>query len=195
MMDYQKVLELWGSIFGDENIVARRFEKADFPDGDLVADFAEQVGIDASDFEVPSILNPSLDEPCVAFLREFIRHVPKVADRQLSPLRGQVVPFLEEFRCGEPVKVPASLAEMINETFLASNRIVSNKYFSGRFEPLFSLAKSVAADVGGNGPNIDRELLIKIAAYLWNCQQKIIVVQGQRNAFLRKTSAQNKVIG
>src|ERR1700733_2491627 len=60
LADYSRLLDPWAQAFGRENIVARRFEPADFPGGDLLLDFAGASGFDQAKLRPVFRFNESL---------------------------------------------------------------------------------------------------------------------------------------
>ena len=43
-LDYLRVLDMWGQVFGEENLTIRIFEPEQLKDGDLLADFFSSIG-------------------------------------------------------------------------------------------------------------------------------------------------------
>ncbi|HWY16792.1 MAG TPA: hypothetical protein VNX86_16775 [Rhizomicrobium sp.] len=138
LADYSRLLDRWAQAFGRENIVARRFELADFPGGDLLADFAGATGLDHTRLRPVSRFNESLDAESLAFLRAINRRLPHGLANRISPFRGRIVRVLQQRRGGTKFIVSSTLAEQIEEAFRGSNELVSNTYFESRFHPLFS---------------------------------------------------------
>lgn len=70
--DYLKWVQLWGAQFGDDHIIVRPYERAQFANGDLYSDFIDAVGggVILSDLEVPaSGANPRLSRNALFFKR------------------------------------------------------------------------------------------------------------------------------
>ena len=174
LADYAKFLEPWCEMFGRENVIVRRFEAGDFPNGDLVADFAAQLGLDTGAFETVPRLNPSLPAASIAFLREFNKSVPRIVDGQINPLRRLLVNILQNYRAGERLLLPPEYATAIAERYRESNEKVSADFFGGRFSPLFSAASAVGAAGTSLNDTIDTADAIALAAHLWTEQQQKI---------------------
>jgi hypothetical protein len=138
-MDYWTLLEAWRNAFGRENMIVRRFEPQDFVDGDLLADFAAQIPFEIGGFVRPEPRNLALGAKELAFLRAFNARVPRWIEATPNAGRGNIVAALT--RCGEQgprLSVSPEIAAGIMANFKRSNRRVSEEYFGGRFEPLFS---------------------------------------------------------
>ena len=135
--DYGALLDRWAAVFGRDNIVARRFEQADFFAGDLLSDFACTLGLDHTRLESVPRLNESLDAESLAFVRALNRLPPKLAWR-IGRMRGHIVRILQRRRGGTEFVIPPALAARIENAFRASNERVSELYFESRFQPLFS---------------------------------------------------------
>ncbi|TBX21028.1 hypothetical protein [Nioella sediminis] len=58
--DYHALIEKWRGIAGDENVDVRIFDRAAFAGGDLIDDFADAIGVDASRTARPPKLNDSM---------------------------------------------------------------------------------------------------------------------------------------
>ncbi|HWY15775.1 MAG TPA: hypothetical protein VNX86_11615 [Rhizomicrobium sp.] len=172
-LDYSQMLSPWSEIFGRKNLIVRRFEADDFPNGDLLADFAAQAGLDGGQLEGMPFANTSLNGPALAFLREFNKRVPLAIDEKPNPLRGRIAAFLESYEGGQKFSIPRQIAETIEARYRESNDETSREYFGSRFMPLFSPAKCVNS-AGSLNDVLDAEQAVAIAAHLWGAQQRAI---------------------
>ncbi len=172
-LDYFQMLSPWSEIFGRENLIVRRFEADDFPNGDLLADFAAQTGLDGGQLEGTPFANTSLNGPALAFLREFNKQVPLAIDEKPNPLRGRIAAFLESYEGGQKFSVPRQIAETIEARYRESNDKTSREYFASRFVPLFSPAQCIN-DADSLNDVLDAEQAVAIAAHLWGAQQRAI---------------------
>lgn len=170
-LDYAALLASWRDVFGLQNMIVRRYEREDFPGGDVLEDFATQIGADIADFQRVEQLNESLDATSIAFLREFNRYVPRFQDNGLNPLRGRVTGILQKNKQGERLAIPHKIAEEIEEKFRASNESVSSEYFSSRFNPLFSPSHYTTRKNSELNDKIDVAEAVRISTLLWCAQQ------------------------
>ncbi|HEY2447000.1 MAG TPA: hypothetical protein VGI20_14785 [Rhizomicrobium sp.] len=138
LADYSRLLDRWAQVFGRDNIVARRFEPTDLPDGDVVADFARAIGLDTTGLHSVGRFNESLDAESLAFLRAMNRRLPRWLAKRIVPFRGHMVRVLQRRRRGTRFVVSHALGQQIEESFRKSNELVSESYFGSRFDPLFS---------------------------------------------------------
>jgi hypothetical protein len=136
--DYALLLDRWSDVFGKANVVVRRFEPADFPEGDVLRDFAETIGLDIVGLERPARANPSLDTESLVFLRAVNRRLPAFVSKRLEPFRGALVRVLQRRRGGTRFVIPPSLAQRIEDAYADTNSRVSEAYFGSRFRPLFA---------------------------------------------------------
>jgi len=142
--DYAEMLARWSAVFGRQNMIVRRYERRDFPGGDVRRDFSAQLGIDADRLVTTSRQrNRSLDAESVAFVRAYNRSVPAALAGPLAPLRFAMVAVLERRRGGTRFGISSGLAAKIEDTFRASNAKVAAEYFPSLAEPLFSPPRCV----------------------------------------------------
>lgn len=166
LADYKLLLDRWSQAFGKENLVVRRFEPADFCDGDLIADFARTIGLELAGLDVPPRANPSLDAQSLAFLRGINRRLPHGLSDRVRPLRSAAVRVLQRRRGSKRFAISRAEAERIEAAYSESNARVADEYFGSRFRPLFSPAALVCK---GDGPRRDRVgpfAAIRIAGFL-----------------------------
>jgi hypothetical protein len=188
-MDYFRLISRWGEIFGRDNMIVRRFEIEDFPNGDLLADFASLIPFDPEGFDRLPPRNQSLSAQALAFLIEFNRSVPAVSDGKINPLRAGIIRMLQKTTNGERLTIPPEVAVAIEKRFEDSNRKVSSEYFSGRYDPLFSQVKRLNEARKDAPLNISTEQAIEIAAKIWLAlNSRILELKG--GARRRKTKKQ-----
>jgi hypothetical protein len=180
--DYDLLLERWSGAVGGEKIVCKIYESDRFPDGDVVADFAQIIGLfSLNEYQRPRRINESLDVGTLEFLRLFNTVVPRFNDQKPNPLRGKVVQLLQRVSDGPRPTLPADeLAEFMGY-FRDSNARVAEKYF-GRTEadgdPLFGNIGRL--DSRAEMRPLSTEAAIAIAAHLWEGQQEKLLEQARR---------------
>jgi len=172
--DHWDLLSRWARVFGRDNIIARRFEKTSLKSGDVVDDFLDCTGIEASSsFQRPDTANESLDAESLEFLRLFNEHIPRLTDDGISPLRDNVVPLLSKISKGPLLTLPeAELADFM-ALFRDSNAKVAAEYFggvpSGGDDPLFAPRNDTRPRVTGVTLSVERT--VEICAWLWQNKQ------------------------
>jgi hypothetical protein len=138
LADYAALLERWATVFGRENMVVRRFEPADFVDGDLLADFAASIGLENTKLVPVPRYNESLDAESLIFLRAINRRTPRRLAERMGALRSAAVAILQQRHGGTKFVISQELASRIEARFRTSNERVAAEYFGSRFQPLFS---------------------------------------------------------
>lgn len=69
--DYYRQIKKWESVFGEESVIVRGYDKESFPDGDVVADFCRLLNIPYLGYDKKSPVNPSLQLPYLEVMRSF----------------------------------------------------------------------------------------------------------------------------
>ena len=85
-LNFVKVLQTYGQVFGPENVIARPFERRAFPGGDVVRDFVGLLGVpelEALDTAPPDQINRTLSLEISEILGQVRRHT-KLNHRQLG---------------------------------------------------------------------------------------------------------------
>jgi hypothetical protein len=180
--DYELLLDRWSSAVGRDKIVCKIYEAAKFPNGDVVADFAQIIGLSSiADYQRPKRINESLDISTLEFLRLFNTVVPRFKDKKPNPLRGKVVQLLQRVSDGpRPTLAAAEIAEFMGY-FRDSNARVAEKYF-GRVEPEGDpLFGNIGRQDGRTEMRqLSTEAAIAIGAHLWEGQQEKLLEQARR---------------
>jgi len=172
--DHWDLLSRWARVFGRDNIIARRFEKASLKSGDVVDDFLDCVGIDASAaFDRPDTANESLDAESLEFLRLFNEHIPRLTEEGISPLRDNVVPLLSQISKGPLLTLPETDLADFMALFRVSNARVAAEYFGGARtesdDPLFAPRSDTRPRV--TDVTLTAERAVEICAWLWQNKQ------------------------
>ena len=87
IFNYRKTISKFDWVIGQENVLVLPFTPEQFPDGNVVADFLDRVGLD-SDIDAAPRANRGLSLPAVQLLYSYRQHYsqPIPADRQLFEL-------------------------------------------------------------------------------------------------------------
>lgn len=138
---YDSKFELWGKVFGYENLGVRLFDKSFFNGGTLLSDFVRQLpaGIDEDLLPIPKHKNQALSRKGCEWLRRLNYFFPE-------SVRGYTV--VEGFRVclihtvalltkGEGLKLNSEQKALVVQKFSQSNARTCEKYFPDR-ESLFS---------------------------------------------------------
>jgi hypothetical protein len=173
--DHWLLLTRWERVFGRENMIVRKFERATMKKGDVVADFLDAVHVPENlPFLEPELANESLDANTLEFLRMFNRHVPRFVDKELNKVRANLVPLLSATSKGALPTVADDDLRRFMSHFAESNRKVAETYFGGAIEgsddPLF-LPRTDKRE-RTREPDLTTERAVEIAAFLWQQKQQ-----------------------
>jgi hypothetical protein len=164
--DYALLLDRWSQVFGKENLVVRRFEREEFPNGDVTRDFASAIGLDMEGLHMPRRANPSLDAESLAFLRALNRRLPRALSERVQPFRGVIVRVLQRRRGGTKFVIPRAEAQRIEAAYRESNERVAANYFGSRFRARFSPPVLVSKAGGPPHDRIGPLVAMRIAGFL-----------------------------
>ena len=161
--DYSLILDQWAAEFGQENIIVRPFEREQFLDHDLIADFRQLVQI-APDTELkPALLkNASLDAQTVEFLRLANTYLSRWSGDKTNRARDKLVAALEQISDGPKIGMAAPDAKAFYARFEEGNRLVASK-FLGRAGGLFM---KLPGDDDGEAPSLSAMQAVEIASRL-----------------------------
>ncbi|MEA1942837.1 MAG: hypothetical protein U9P68_11395 [Pseudomonadota bacterium] len=186
MYDYAALMDRLVAVFGEENVIVRLFDRGQLVEGDLIADYADAIGLDGvADLERPDARNPSLSNLGIRFLEAFNEHVPDRVDGQFNRERRNLVPIMEEHFAGRSALVARAEAEAFYDRFCEGNATIRARFFPELDrETLFSedfSAYPETADAGEYG----FDDAVGVAAKLWvGASREVLRVQAE-NQFLR----------
>jgi hypothetical protein len=131
--NYDRSLSLWESVFGQENIVVRLFDRAELIGGSVVSDFLASWDIgEARDFVTVPDQNESLDPSAQAFLRYVNPHLTAPEGVAPERVRGSLVTLLQRLHPGRGVRPRREDAQAFYARFRESNERVRLRYFPER---------------------------------------------------------------
>ncbi len=164
---YADRLDQWAEVFGRDHVVARPFQPADWPDADVLADFARSVRLgDVSGFQRPAeVVNASLDAEALEFLRRLNRHLPRFVDGAPNRDRDGVVQALERWSTGPKLRLAPDVAARYLAAYADQNRRVAREYLDPPRDHLFDLDFGSAEAVGPAELTLDRAM--EMAAFVY----------------------------
>ncbi len=129
---YDILINRWAAVFGEENIILRRYERSSLVDGDIISDFKKLVGIGTEkSFCDIERLNEALDHQKAHFLRGVNQHLPPFVEGKLTRDRGNIAELLDKIKPNGPkLQLPFKMKEEFLALFDESNQIVADKYFN-----------------------------------------------------------------
>lgn len=145
LYDYHARLEAWQRVFRPDELVVRRFERAEFVGGTLQRDFLDAAGLDLrpEDFKDMPVRNTSLDAESV----EFVRLLNLLEQAQGGEVPGmpawrQVLRTLHRTSTGPTLALPEERMESFMARWRATNRAVAQEHFPDAPEALFEARSS-----------------------------------------------------
>jgi hypothetical protein len=171
--DYLRMLDLWASVFGNENLIVKVFDRSTMVNGDVVQDFLSLTGIDINDdYTIPEEKNRSLDFYTMEFLRKFNNYVPMFVRKKLNPDRGNIVNILTEISGPDRIPFDSEELKRFFNLFEKSNREVALKYLGYEDGILFKSNPAMAIAVKGKSTSLDIDQVIGISSSVWIEVQK-----------------------
>ncbi len=165
--NFYKLLDLWGNVLGDDNIVVKRFDRNTLTQGNIVADFLDTIGLKPPYDSLPYVEdNPRLDWMTLEFLRQFNQLVPPFVDNKINPQRGRIVSLLQRSSQGEPFDISFDDRMAFYQHFVESNRMVAKRFLREDGD-LFSEPDAALYLKSDAGRELSTAQTIEIAARLW----------------------------
>lgn len=161
--NYAELLDRWVAVFGRDNVICRKFEKASLIAGDLLQDFVAATECDpAWPWERPGALNSSLDAKCLEFLR-LLNLQMRRDDRPPG-----LVPRLERISDGPLLDLSEDDRAAFMKMVRPFNRRVAKRFFGGVLsdsdDPLF--VRRADARPRTSDPGLSPDDAVRIAARL-----------------------------
>ncbi|WP_341582300.1 hypothetical protein [Marinobacter metalliresistant] len=141
--NYQSLLELWAKIFGKKALIPRLFTADELKQGDIVADFAEVIGLSPSHATSANLprQNESINPVGQALLRGLNRARKReecaLTKEEYQPLARRVMNVFS----GSGERLPSTVEAELQSLFEVSNRWVCDQFFNER-EALFPSAQN-----------------------------------------------------
>ncbi|SNT34843.1 carboxylesterase family protein [Tropicimonas sediminicola] len=135
--NHMKNLRQWANVAGEERLVVRLLERDALKGGDLVEDFCDVLGTDASGLVRPDIYNPSLTQKSLDAFLLINRHIASVTtkDETLQSLRTELCRASEYWGADGPaLTLPLPLLNRIRSQLGPSNEKLRERFFPDREE-------------------------------------------------------------
>ena len=140
LYDYRARLDAWQRVFRPDELVVRRFERADFVGGTLLQDFldAAGLGLQPADFVEGPTRNTSLDAESVELLRllNLFEQEEGGAVPGMPPWK-QTLRTLHRVSEGPTLALPEERMERFMARWRDTNRAVAREYFPDSADALF----------------------------------------------------------
>lgn len=131
--DYASLIQRWASVFGQQNLIVRLFDRESLIGGDILQDFCAVTGIDDQCLHTPERHNPSLDHLGLELLRHMNTRIPRFVNNRPNPGRPALVATFEKhFSCGPAYVPPPRVFRDYEKAFRRSNAWVCKTFFPKR---------------------------------------------------------------
>jgi hypothetical protein len=138
--NFYRGAEMWSEVFGHDNLCLKLFDRNEFENGDLLEDFSNQLGtglFSALDQRV-QVHNQSLTPLGQRLALVVNREMPAFSkDQGWNKKNRRIIGLVSKFFSGAGVSLDEETAALVEAMFRESNKLLQEKYFSGR-EYLFT---------------------------------------------------------
>lgn len=163
---YDDIFERWANTFGEESIIARIYDEARWPSGDLIADFCEAASIPTFPHSNEKY-NLSLDRKGFHFIHALNTHYTNRTDGIAQRERMKIVRLISERHAGKYYPISRSEAEGFYRAFEDTNRRLQELAFPKMTGPLFSQDFSMYP-TQAEPSAASYEEAVELALELWN---------------------------
>lgn len=136
-VDWLKMFRMWASVFGDEAITVRRFDRSNLVEGDLVKDFCDILSLDPAGLENAGRMNESMGLKSILFMKQLNKTLPRIENGRLNPERGNIIDLLCAFPDDEKFNIWPETATKIRAQFAESYEELRHACFPNEAGPLF----------------------------------------------------------
>jgi len=170
VLNYDKFLSNWESEFGFENIIVKVYDKLEFPNQNILYDFADTIGLNIKKLQfINKPINKSLDIEKLEFLRLFNKHCPFYIENGTKPNKNRfnIIQILESISTSKKLNCSLSERKNILKQYAKSNEIVAKKYLNKNF--LFNKfdLKYYEENENRKVGDLSKDDLMKIFAEIW----------------------------
>lgn len=163
-------LDLWSSVFGQDNVTCRVFDRGRLAGGDIVTDLTGLLGLDTTAepgaFAAVADQNRRLSPDAIEFLRQVNEIIPAFTDTGVNELRRGLPRLLEDLP--EPlhpaIASPAELRALLDR-FAPINAEVARRYLGRADGVLFDPPAADAERPVWQG--LTTEAAVRIGAHIW----------------------------
>ena len=162
-LDYRRLLDLWSSVWGKENLTIRIFERDKLLDGDVVQDF-----LSISNMGLPAgseVMNESLPPKALYAIRELNQYIPRNQ-------RGDLGGLASALFSGKGALVTLSEAHEFLSYFESDNDSVAKNYLGTDklFKPIGEGEYPISIDESSLGISVSE--MAEVFAKLWVAKEK-----------------------
>jgi len=132
--NYEKLLEGWANVFGEENIVPKIFSRKGLLDGDIKKDFVSLLGWNWNDFEDVESRNESMSADAQRFMMKINKVLPRFIGNKVNENHGNIGHDVSRNFKGKGLQPPRKEAENFFKMFKDSNEKVRRRWFAEKKE-------------------------------------------------------------
>jgi len=173
--DYYAILQKWAKVFGNENIVARVFDKDELYQNDVVNDFLSIIDngqIDVNDLVFEKIKNEALGTKSALFMKYFNNKFPRVIDGKLNKNRGGIAQSIENVAHGSKIKCPSRVADRLRDELCASNKNFRLTFLDGQLSSPFKTSSSSSGIKLLDEEELSKDEVMEMWAIIYNNKYK-----------------------
>ena len=174
--NYEKLLEDWAKVFGEENIVPKIFSRKGLLDGDIKKDFVSLVGWNWNDFDDVESRNKSMSADAQRFMMKINKVLPRFIGNKVNENHGNIGHDVSRNFKGKGLEPRRRDAENFFKMFKDSNEKVRRRWFPEKkelFEVDFDKYPEKKELFGGDFEK-DYTYACKVFAKLWSEKQEKI---------------------
>lgn len=146
-LDFLEMAKRWGRIIGDDNVIARLYSRDSFPNGNVLEDFYEAIGVPADELDMRSESNPSLSVPFAEICNHSEEYLPEGLRR--NEILDAALRLSKKLTPVPPRFLSPEKAREIRERFAGSNREFFDRFVDNGTEfPMRDRPSGDAYDLG-----------------------------------------------
>lgn len=145
LCNHRQTLKNFASVFGEENIIPRLFDRDEFVNNSIIDDFLHVVGKESysSDCILAKNSNVSISSDGTELLSRLNQIFPRWLGDDLNILQLRATDYIEKSFSDGDYRMPVELYEQYNKEFSDSNEWVRENYFPEKVK-LFKSKKNIS---------------------------------------------------
>ncbi|MFZ1386159.1 MAG: hypothetical protein WBP46_01455 [Thiolinea sp.] len=178
--NHKFTIELFSSVFGEERLEVRLFEKDFLLNRSVLDDFLSLLRLsNSSEFNQPKNENKALSTLGLELLRRINEHIPNLDERPRLALRREILSYWDKYFSDEKYILSNDLYLAYEQEFQESNEWVRSKFFPERSR-LFRLRKRPNLDTSElNSTQLDK--LANLLSDIWLERERDLLQQASLN--------------
>jgi hypothetical protein len=137
--NHLEILNFWGSVFGEQNLIVREYNRASLTEGDIRKDFCGLLGIQTAHMEFEEDKNRSLDVQRLQVLRYINCALSEFHEVEAEWRRAEKIRQLVSFHIPSGGQLTTLMTgherTLIKSRFATVNSEISQRFFAGQLSP------------------------------------------------------------